>query len=179
MFIQILSHTPLWVWGLLAALVALGLSQARERRVRPAGLLGLPLALLMLGLSSMVLRFTAVPVAALIWLAAFGASAAWATRLNPPPGARWLADERRLLLPGSWLPLQVILLVFAIRYAAGAGLALHPQWQASPAAVLPLSLVYGALSGFFAGRALTLWRLTRLTQPTRPARPAPAAGATA
>ena len=33
MIVNILSHTPVWVWGLLAALTALGFSQTRQRHV--------------------------------------------------------------------------------------------------------------------------------------------------
>lgn len=32
-FIAIVQHSPAWVWGLLAALVALGLWQARAREL--------------------------------------------------------------------------------------------------------------------------------------------------
>ena len=32
MFISILQHTPVWVWALLSALVALGLSRRRPAR---------------------------------------------------------------------------------------------------------------------------------------------------
>jgi len=43
MIVIILSHTPVWVWGLLAALMALGFSQTRQRRLAPWRLLMLPL----------------------------------------------------------------------------------------------------------------------------------------
>ena len=33
MFIAIVRHTPVWVWGLLAALVAVGLAQTRDREL--------------------------------------------------------------------------------------------------------------------------------------------------
>ena len=35
MIVNILSHTPVWVWGLLAALMALSFSQTRQRDVAP------------------------------------------------------------------------------------------------------------------------------------------------
>ena len=72
MLLQILIHTPLWVWALLAALLALGLWQRRERRVRRGQLLALPVALLALSLWSMAPGFVAQPVAAVLWLAAIG-----------------------------------------------------------------------------------------------------------
>ena len=46
MIVNVLSHTPVWVWGLLAALMALGFSQTRQRHVAPWRLLMLPMVLL-------------------------------------------------------------------------------------------------------------------------------------
>ena len=163
MILQILIHTPLWVWALLAALLALGLSQRRDRRVRRAQLLALPLALLALGLWSMAPGFVAQPVAAALWLGAIAAAALLGLRLPRPAAARWLADEARLFLPGSWLPLLLIVTIFSLRYAAGVGQGLHPEWRAMASVQWPLALVFGALSGIFLGRALGL---LQLAQPT-------------
>ena len=46
MFIAILQHTPVWVWGLLAVLVTLGLSQTRSRELSLTRVTVLPLVLL-------------------------------------------------------------------------------------------------------------------------------------
>jgi hypothetical protein len=164
MITTILANTPVWVWGLLAALVALGLSQTRSRNVAPPRLLALPLALLGLGLWSMAPAFAAVPLAALGWVAALTLSATMARRLTLPAGARWLPTEGRLHLPGSWLPLAVIMVIFLLRYTLGVGQAFHPDWRTAQAVQLPLAAVYGAISGLLLGRALGLMRL----------RPAPA-----
>jgi len=85
MFQQVLIHTPLWVWALPAALLALGLSQRRDRRVHRAQVLALP--------------------------------------------------------------------------------GLHPEWRAMASVQWPLALLFGALSGFFLGRALGLMRLAQPTIP--------------
>ena len=163
MILQILLHTPLWVWALLAALLALGLSQRRDRRVRRVQLLALPLSLLALGLWSMAPGFVAQPVAAVLWLSAIAAATLLGLRLPRPAAARWLADEARLFLPGSWLPLVLIVTIFSLRYAAGVGQGLHPEWRAMASVQWPLALVFGALSGIFLGRALGL---LQLAQPT-------------
>ncbi len=162
---QILIHTPLWVWAMLLGLLTLGLWQGRTRRVRRAQILVLPLVLLGLGLWSMAPAFVALPLTAATWLLAFVASLAWMQRRAPPAAARWLATEQRLQLPGSWVPLAIILAIFSLRYGTGVSLALHPQWRSSFAVQMTLALSFGGLSGLFMGRALGLWALTRAGLP--------------
>ncbi len=161
MIVNILSHTPVWVWGLLTALLALGFSQTRQRHVAPSRLLLLPMALLGLGLWSMAPGFVALPLAALVWLAALGAGVAVLAGRPSRAGAQWLPAEHRLQLPGSWMPMLLILAIFSLRYAANAGMAINPGWRNAPEVLLPLALLLGGLSGLFLGRALALLKLTR------------------
>lgn len=172
MIVEIIRHTPLWVWALLALLLALGLSQTRSRRVQPVRLLILPLVLLVLGLSSMSAAVTAQPVVGLVWAAALLASLAWAVRMKPPAGTHWDAAAGRLHLAGSWMPLVIIVVIFLLRYTAAVSLAMHPAWRSALSVQLPLALAFGSLSGLFLGRALSLWRLTRMA--TWPAHDQPA-----
>lgn len=162
MIIEILSRTPVWVWGLLAALLALGLSQTRQRHVAPWRLLLLPLALLGLGLSSMLPGFVALPASAALWLLALGAGVLLSIGRPARTGTRWLPVEQRLQLPGSWVPMLLIVIIFSLRYAANVGMAINPSWRGAPELLLPLALLYGGLSGLFLGRALALLRLTRV-----------------
>ena len=172
MLMQILIHTPVWVWFLLTALLGLGLWQRRQRQVRRGQLLALPLALLALGLWSMAPGFVAQPLLALVWLTALVCAVQLGKRLPPPAAARWLAAEQRLLLPGSWLPLVIIVCVFSLRYATGVSLALHPEWRSMGAVQLPLALAFGSLSGVFLGRALALRALTQRPAGARKHQPA-------
>jgi hypothetical protein len=167
MLIQIVVHTPLWVWALLTGLLVLGLVQTRPRRVRPRRLLVLPLAMLALGLWAMAPVFWRQPMVALVWLLSLLLVLRWALRLQPPAGARWRPEAGVLALPGSWMPLCVIVAVFSLRYASGVTMALHPEWRALMAVQLPLALAFGGLSGLFLGRNLVLFKLARpaLTQP--------------
>jgi hypothetical protein len=161
MITEILSRTPVWVWGLLAALLALGLSQTRQRQVAPWRLLLLPLVLLGLGLSSMLPGFATVPASAALWLLALGACVMLNIGRPARAGTRWLPDQQRLQLPGSWVPMGLIAVIFSLRYAANVGMAINPAWRGAPEVLLPLALLYGGLSGLFLGRALALLRLTR------------------
>ena len=178
MLIQILSRTPWWVWALLCALLVLGLWQSRARRVRRAQILALPAVLLAMGLWTMAPTFVAQPAVAVAWLVAGLAALSWARRWAPSAQARWSPQEQRLHLPGSWVPLLIIGAIFSLRYSAGVGLALHPEWRSLASAQIPLALAFGTLSGLFLGRALGLWALTRepaalSVLPARAATPAP------
>ena len=161
MLITILSHTPLWVWALLTGLVALGLWQTRPRQVRPQRLLILPAVLLAMGLWSMAPVFSAQPVVALVWLASLLLALRWARKLQPPAAARWMPAQGVLTLPGSWVPMVIILVIFSLRYANGVSLALHPEWRSMLQIQLPMALAFGSLSGFFLGRSLGLFKLTQ------------------
>jgi hypothetical protein len=160
---MILQHTPAWVWGLLAGLLALGLWQTRSRQVRRAQVLALPAALLAMGLTTMAPAFGQQPLAAALWLLALAAGTALGRRWLQPRTARWLPAVQRLHLPGSWMPLLVILLIFSLRYAAGVAQGLHPEWRGLLAVQAPLALWFGGLSGLFLGRALGLFALGRST----------------
>ncbi len=161
MLIAILSRTPVWVWALLSALLALGLWQTRPRRVRPQRLLVLPLVLLVMGLWSMTPVFARQPVVGLVWLLTLLLVLRWARHRQPPAAARWLPEAGVLVLPGSWVPMVVIVAVFSLRYSSGVMAVMHPEWRSQLSVQLPLALAFGALSGFFLGRNLALFQLTR------------------
>lgn len=149
--LDILRYTPLWVWGLLVLLVALGAAQLRTRRVSRGRLLALPAVLLMLGLFSTATSFRE-PLAALVaWALALGLGGFAGWHLLQPR-ATWDAATRTLLLPGSLLPLALILAIFLLRYAGAVALVMHPAWRASLAVALPMSAAFGTLSGLFVGR---------------------------
>lgn len=164
MVLQILIHTPAWVWLLLAGLVALGLRQLWPRRVRPRQLLILPAALMGLGLWSLAPAFVAQPVIGLLWLVTLASATVLARRL-PARHATWLPATRQLQLPGSAVPLAVILTVFSLRYASGVGHALHPEWRAMTAVQAPLALLFGGISGLLLGRTLGLLARVPRTMP--------------
>jgi len=159
--IDILTHTPTWVWGLLAALVALGLVQARPQRLARARLVVLPGVMFALGLNSSWPTFAAHPTLAALWLAAYLAMLLAARQWRLAAGTSWDAAQARLALPGSWLPLALILVVFWLRYGIAVGFVLHPGWRDDLALLAGVSMLYGAIGGLFAGRALGLLALTR------------------
>ncbi len=161
---HILAGTPMWVWALLAGLVALGLSQIRTRRTGLARALALPLSLGALSLYGTVSAFGAtVPVLA-CWALAAAPALALVLRRPLPAGARYDTGRREFEQPGSWIPLLLILGIFCTKYAVGILLAMHPEQQTNTSLALPVAALYGFFSGLFAGRSLRLLRLVPSSQ---------------
>ena len=158
--LAIAQHTPLWVWALLAALVALGVVQSKARSVTVSRAAVLPLVLLALSLWGVVSVF-AQAEALIAWAAGVAAAVMLNLQWGGPRGARWLAGEQRLHVPGSWLPMALMLGIFCTKFAVGVSLAQQPGLKGTLGFAVAASLAYGLFSGVFLGRALVLWRKTQ------------------
>ena len=83
------------------------------------------------------------------------------TMLAPPAGTRWNAAARSFHLPGSWVPMGLILAVFLMKYAIGVQLAMQPALAHASGFAFVVTALYGLLSGLFAARTLRVLRSTR------------------
>jgi hypothetical protein len=161
MLIEIVRHTPYWVWLVLAVLLRRGYALSRPQEVPLPRLALLPAVFALLSLGGVLSSFGARPDALLCWTAGLLLSAYETQRRGAPPGARYLPERQRLALPGSWMPLLLIVLVFALKYTVGVQLALHDGLRHSGWFASGASGAYGGLSGLFLGRALGLWQVWR------------------
>lgn len=164
MLVSIVRQTPAWVWGLVAALLALGLGQLRAREAGLARVLLMPLGMAAFSVYGLASAFGANPAGTLgAWLLAAllaaGASLLW--HAQAPAGVRYYAGEARFHLPGSAVPLLLILGIFFTKYTVGAELALQPALARDTAFTLQVAALYGVFNGVFLARAARLWRLTR------------------
>ena len=156
MFIAIVQHTPIWVWGLLIALVALGLWQARDREMTLMRVTILPLVLIALSASGVLTAFGHQPIALGGWAAGVAAALTIGRQFVAVRGARWSAETARLHVPGSSLPLTLIVGLFCIKYFAGVNLAMNGSLATDANFAGLCSLAYGTFSGLFLARALSL-----------------------
>jgi hypothetical protein len=156
MFIAIVQHTPVWVWGLLTALVAFGVSQTRTREMTVLRVTILPIVMIALSASGVFSAFGHFPVALGGWAAGVGAVLVFARNAISVRGASWSPETGRLHVPGSWLPLGLMLGLFSIKYFAGVQLAMHPALATDTAFAGLISFAYGAFSGLFLARGLSL-----------------------
>jgi hypothetical protein len=161
MVIEILRHTPHWVWGLLAALAALGIAQTRDREMSLNRITVLPLTPIALSAFGVWRVSAHSPIALAAWAVGVAAALLFGGRLTAPRGAVWNAVTATLYVPGSMLPLALMMGLFTLKYVVGASLALHPELSATPVFGAACGLAYGSFGGVFLRRGLLLRRLCR------------------
>lgn len=171
MLYEILAHTPLWVWGILLALLWLGLSQSVPRRARLRRVLLLPLAMTVLSLYGTFTTFHPVYWSWVLWAGAAAVSIAWFASSELPAGVDYDPSAQVFRLPGSWMPLGLMMAIFLTRYVVAVVLAMHPALTHDVAVAAIVASLYGALSGVFIGRLLRLLRRARESEPAPPAAP--------
>jgi len=166
---QILANTPLWVWGLLVALLALGYSQARDRSASLVRITVMPVAMTTLSIWGTVSAFGSSPMFGYTMLAWMFAAALFFSVVTPtaaPRGTSYDPATRTFAMPGSWVPMLLILGIFMTKYVVGVGLAMDPGLARNGQYTLVVGTLYGLFSGVFAGRAARLWVLARRSMPS-------------
>jgi len=155
--LQILRGTPLWVLPLFIALIVIGYLQSKPREVGLARMAILPLALAVFSLSRVLAAFGAEPLGIAAWLAGTAAAVLLNRALKQPAGARWTAATGSFHVPGSWVPLALMMAIFFARYALAVSLVMAPAYAHSAAFAGAASFGFGLLSGTFLARALWVW----------------------
>lgn len=159
----LITHTPFWVWPLLAALVFLGLRQTLTQQASLRRITLVPLILVGLSLMGTAQAFGGQVLALLVWFKVAVSVAWWVQQRPLAEGTRYDLASERFTLPGSWVPLGLMMGIFITKYAVGATQALNPALlQQTPVAV-GVSALFGLCSGILVGRAIRLWRLAART----------------
>ncbi|QHE87509.1 DUF6622 family protein [Hydrogenophaga sp. BPS33] len=170
--VPVLRNTPTWVWGLLAALMVLGLSQVRDRTASLARVSLMPLAMTVFSVSGTYTALAATLHQALAlgaWL--LTAALAFALVARGCADAQYDPSRRLYRLPGSTVPLLLMLGIFLTKYVVGVDLTMSPQLVQDAAYVTCIATLYGAFTGVFIGRASQLWRLPLRAARQREIRP--------
>ncbi len=156
-----LAHVPLWVYAVLALLIGLGLRQARSRAVAPPLLTGIGVLMIGFSLWGVLSAFGAGVDTLLAWALGLGAVLALGQRLAPR-GMALAAGGARVQVPGSWLPLGLMLAIFGIKFMLGYEAAVGAPIGGHSAAGLAVAVALGVLSGSFFARALAVRRFARM-----------------
>ncbi|RZT11063.1 hypothetical protein SAMN05216319_0465 [Duganella sp. CF402] len=163
MISQILSHTPVYVWALLAFLLYRGYLASQDRELSLLKLAIIPGVMLVLALTSIN------PHGALgeaVW-------AAWAAGVAVAVALVWTLSKGEIavnraagtvLQRGSWAPLMLMVAIFVTKYTVGVLTAIRPDLMHAVPASLGVTVLYGLFNGVFIGR-LARYAAAYLRQP--------------
>jgi len=158
MLIEILKRTPLWVFALFLVLATVGYFQSRDRNVGRAKVTILPLAMIALSFYGVISAFGMNPGAVIYWAVGFAAMVWLGAILALPRGISYTAETQTFFVPGSWLPLALMMAIFFTKYTVGVILARRLAIADEPIFISIISLCYGLFSGIFFSRALVILR---------------------
>jgi pimeloyl-ACP methyl ester carboxylesterase len=143
--LDIVLHTPLWVWPLLALVLWLGWSARLARTVHPLRLAALPLV--GLGMTAAGILQSAMPRVTLAgWLVGLlltlpaGFAVGRRRDVRHEPGGRVWVD-------GGWFALGFAISIFVARYALGVTFGIWPQLARQPEWILGAGIVGGVIAG--------------------------------
>lgn len=156
---EILGRTPPWVFVLFFVLLGLGRHQSRPRTVSLFGAMALPVAMISLSAYGVLSAFPGSLLGIAAWLGAVAAAVCLNCFLGYPRGVVFEPATRSLAIPGSWIPLTLMMIIYFTKYGVGVALARNPGLPAVQWFVGAVSLAYGLISGLFFARAISLWRI--------------------
>jgi hypothetical protein len=164
-FQDILLGTPTWVWVLLAVLVSRGM-MAMKGGTAPLSKLGIvPAVFAGWGFLHLMSDPATGWDTALMWMAGGALGLGLGAAIAKRSGLTVDRIRRTVTLPGSMVPLVLILLTFAMKFWIGFELATATHIGVDSTFVVLNGLVSGVVAGIFAGRFLIYWLALR-TEPT-------------
>ncbi|MFT3800796.1 MAG: hypothetical protein QM766_06190 [Burkholderiaceae bacterium] len=156
-----LAHIPAWVFAVFALLVVLGWRHRRARWVDPR-VLGIVAAVLSVYSATGVASAFGGHLGSLCAWGAGLAVAAWAaSRARALRDLDWDPATRRVHVPGSWLPMMVMLGIFGLKFVLGAAAGQGTPVPAGSSAAFAIAGGLGVFGGVFVGRAWALHRAAR------------------
>jgi hypothetical protein len=79
-----------------------------------------------------------------------------AVAVNGPKDVRYSLEDQRFQLPGSWVPLALMLTIFCTRFVVGVSTGLNSPIVGTVGFVGCVSVVLGSSSGLFLSRAMRI-----------------------
>lgn len=146
--LDILAHTPLWVWALFAFVLYMSWQRTKDRIVPLWRLLLLPAVLMVLNITGwMTDGLGSLPAIALGFVA--GGTLGW---LLVREGSARRVKGNKLWLRGDWWSFIQIVFILGFRYATTVAGIINPAFAADPVWHPLTLLVSSALTGLFLGR---------------------------
>lgn len=151
MLTQIISHTPVYVWAILAFLIYRGVIATRTREMAFKKMFIIPLVMLVLSLQDISKKFGADGVPLAMWALGAVATAALVWKFGK---ARVTAGSTpgTVQVRGSFAPLVLMMSIFATKYITAVAMAVQPRLAHDMLFSVAVCVLFGCFNGYFAGR---------------------------
>lgn len=159
--LDIIKHTPKWVFGLMVILIVFGVIQSRTRKVSAILAVSLPLFMLFLSFNGVVSNLGWKGTVLASWIVGLLAASYLFLKLMNRNKVKWDIESGKYHLQGSWTPLMIFMGIFFTRYALGVAIAMDADILRQPFTPSLVSVVLGALSGFFVARIMIYWQVKK------------------
>ncbi len=159
---DILAHTPLWVWGMLFYVSVVGIFFLKDRTSTISKAFIAPIVLGAWSLIAVQEQYGLTPYSLGVWLLGVMIGTFLGrlfTQQNPPR----LVDATKgiFIIPGGIAFLGVLLTFFLLRYTRGVMLSINPVLMQQAHMILLDLVVTGVLIGFMIGRLIECLLLFR------------------
>jgi hypothetical protein len=152
------AHVPAWVFAVFALLLALGIWLSRPRAVSPIVPVVMAVVFPVYSLYGLVGAFGVTVVSILSWAAALLMSVLLGKRVFGPANLARVPGTSKVRIPGSWMPLGLMMGIFVAKFAVGFVQGAHLPVGQRVWFAPTMCIVLGALSGGFASRAIAIRR---------------------
>lgn len=156
LFIQIIQNTPIWVFVLFFVLLGLGVIQIRDRTVGKVGVTILPCVLVCLSFYGVISAFGPIYGGMLSWSIGLVVAIWIGYKLALPKGVAYLKESGSFSVPGSWIPLALMMAIFFTKYVVGVLIAMQVAVIREIEFIVVVSCLYGCFSGLFFSRLLVI-----------------------
>jgi hypothetical protein len=158
-----LAHVPTWVYGVFAMLLALGLLFTRPRSMHPAVPSLMAAGFGCYSLYGVISSFGASPSNLVAWAIGMGLGTALSRPFVGPNGLSRVAGSTKVLVLGSWVPLVLMMGIFAVKFFVGVVRGAHLPAGSHVWFAPTVCLILGLFSGAFAARGLNVRRFVQAT----------------
>jgi len=148
---QIFTHTPMYVWAILAFLIVRGVIALRTREVAVNKLFIIPIVMAVLSLVDVAAKFGLGGLGFAMWMATALVTVALLARFG---GARVAptGTPGRVTVRGSAFPLVLMMSIFVTKYVSSIAVVLKPQLRADAGFTIVVCMLFGLFTGYFIGR---------------------------
>lgn len=159
--LELISHTPVWVFIVFFTLLTLGLVQTKERTVKVKTVFILPVTMIVFSFVSVYSVFSLALLSFILWLLGLITASVIGLKLGFPKLVSFSIQDHKLTIPGSKIPLIFMMAIFFTKYFVGFAFARDLPLVNELNFLIVISLSYGVFSGVFLSRSLVMFKVSK------------------